>query len=374
MKGPQLATLVWLGNLLVLAGGGFIGYRYYTDIQGQQDDVFQRSLVSKVDPIEWQTQTNNAGPNLPVNMALSLRPRPSAEVKPRPVDDKVPDPEPSEEELRKEAEAWLNEEFTMQRSWGNPIVIFSKKADTSVTVYVGTHFKTEFAESNAAPAKALAEYDITLLGVHFDNEFNADDPNDRPDDHAMFRVPSIREKYKDRYFDVPLKMHPDAFKPVDVSKLSGGTVASTGGATGGLTPPSEREKPRESEDGSSTEIRLPEKSTYNEKTGEWELGTDDYMNPALPTELAKHAKIVNDKDGNPVGIQVAESMPEDSVVLQRGGRRGDIIKSINGEAVRSMADVRRVVRTQYNAGKDVFVVNYERDGVPGKQTVRVPRK
>lgn len=374
MKGPQLATLVWLGNLLVLAGGGFVGYRYYTDIQGQQDSVFQRELKTQVKPIEWQKQTGSAGPNLPLNMALTLRPRPQAQVPVTPVTEKPIEKEPTEEELRKEAEEWLNKEFTLLRSWGNPVVVSHNQSKTAVTVYVGTNFKEEFSKSTNAAAKALGAYNITLLSVHRDNTFDASDPEARPDDHAMFRVPSTRAKYKDRFFEVPLAMHADAFKPVDVNKLSGGSVSASGGASSGLTP---RNPPSgdqvERDDTPPRESTRPEKSTFDEKTGIWELGTDDYMNPALPTELAKYAKVVSDKDGNPIGIQADESMPEDNVFLKRGGRRGDIIKSINGEAVRSMADVRRVVRTQYNAGKDVFVVNYERDGIPGTQTIRVPR-
>jgi membrane-associated protease RseP (regulator of RpoE activity) len=91
-------------------------------------------------------------------------------------------------------------------------------------------------------------------------------------------------------------------------------------------------------------------------------------------DLAKYAKVVHDREGRPLGIQISDDIPDDNAVIARGGRKGDIIKAINGKPVTSMSDVRRIVREDYNAGVEEFTVTYERDGVPGTKIFKAPAK
>jgi membrane-associated protease RseP (regulator of RpoE activity) len=117
----------------------------------------------------------------------------------------------------------------------------------------------------------------------------------------------------------------------------------------------------------------PAESSYDEKTDTWTIGTNDFANINVD-ELAKYAKVVMDKDGKTLGIQITEEIPDNNVVIARGGKKGDIIKAINGKPVRDMSAVRGIVIKERDAGVETFVVDYERGGVPGQKTIKVPKK
>jgi len=441
MKGPQLSALIWLANLLVLAGGAFAGYQIWSEIRADRDATYTNAStpVTKEKRLTWADTVDPAAtadhafyrdtmlsprkrPDImsisptgstlekdtsltasggagnptsyswaiqgatPAGVSLSAKSGKSTTLKftkatPQgssvTVRATLPDgteyaeqsytlnfsekiePERTDAELAAELEKWVNSQFTLLRLWYGPedvakAVVISKEAGNATLLFqAGMKFKEEFGKEKTLDTKVqkLAAHDLTIVRIEWD--------------HVLINGPSRDPKYKDRYFDVKLSPDPKAFQVPDVSKL---------GKTGKI-PENKIKLPDQPPPDPRIEVEdpRPSQSTYDAATDTWTLGTDDYKNVNVD-DLAKYAKVVHDREGKPLGIQISDDIPEDNTVIARGGRKGDIIKAINGEPVASMSDVRRIVRTQYNAGTEEFVVTYERDGVPGTKIFKAPQK
>ncbi|MCC6464764.1 MAG: hypothetical protein IT463_05435 [Planctomycetes bacterium] len=364
MKGPQLAALIWLTNLGLLGGGGFLGYHVYSTAKAEQDDTYQRVQAPKPKEqrVSWLAtgaQAASAGHQDLLLDKLSPRVRPK-KVESGPVV-KVPDPlpvkEPTDDELKAELQKWVNEKFSLLRILSGPpslasaVAVAKDAGNASVRLTTNMHFPTVYAKAKDANLKKLAGMDITVLEIQ--------------PDKVLIKGAAVNPKYKSKYFEVEMLINAALLK-----RPSSDSVGRPGGTGPKVleTPPGPMPDPT-----AEVEDPRPRESVYDSETDCWTLGTDDYKN-INTDELAKYAKVVHDKDGKPLGIQISEEAPDDNVVLARGGRRGDIIKAINGQPVTSMADVRRIVRTQYNEGKEEFTVDYERDGQPGRKIFRAPRK
>ncbi len=367
MKGAQLATVVWIGNLLVLCMGGFLGFKYYTGIESDRDATYKRVQTprTKLTRVSWQEQNQNANAGGIHSLSLSLSPRrlPAPPTKPVVEGPKPVEKEPSDEELKAELEKWINEEFTLIRLWGTATAtVKSKKLGDAVNLqfFPGMKFKQEYSGKFLdAKVKQLAQHDLTVVSLHIV-------PGDPLADHVIMNGPSVRPKYAKKYFDVTLKMTPKVETGRDPTKL-GKPSPST---TTKVELPDKTPPPIE-----DTQVDpRPRESKWNEETGEWFLGTDDFARPEVYNEMVQYARVVQDAQGKPIGIQIADNVPENSLIVRRGGRRGDIIKSINGQPVRSVGEARRIGKEEYDKGITSFEVIFERDGVPQSRKFTVPPK
>jgi hypothetical protein len=362
--------LVWLGNLLVLAGGGMIGYKYYTGIESERTDVYEQvSRKTKLEKTAWQEQgiSANATALRALNPTLSPRPRPPAPVKPIDTPPPPPPKEPTDEELQLELQKWVNEQFTLIRVWGTVQATATCKEVKGKTLqfFPGMKFKEEYSRDLLEDAyKVLAKYDLTIVSV------NVAAGKKVLEDHVVINAPSIRPKYANKYFDVALMMSKEAAKE-DLSKFG----RKMKGETGKLPLPKEEIKEEHREADKDPVDTRPKTSTYDDKTDTWRLGTEDFARPEVLDEMARYARVVQDAQGKAIGIQITDDVPEDSVLVRRGGRRGDIIKSINGNPVTSVAQARAIGRKLYvDQGVLDFEVGYERDGVPGVKRFKLPPK
>jgi hypothetical protein len=372
MKGAQLATLVWLGNLLVLAGGGMIGYKYYTGIETERTDVYEQvSRKTKLEKTAWQEQgiSANATALRALNPTLSPRSRPRAPVKPIDTPPPPPPKEPTDEELQAELQKWVNEQFTLVYALAPGTAKMTPNEGPlkgkSVFLFPGMKFKEEFTRPLVEEhLKALAKYDFTVVSIH------SKQGQKILEDHVVINAPSIRPKYANKYFDVALMMSKEAAKEL-LSKV-GRTLT---GDTSRIPLPKEEIKEEHREAEKEPVDTRPKTSTYDQKTDTWQLGTEDFARPEVLDEMARYARVVQDAQGKAIGIQITDDVPEDSVLVRRGGRRGDIIKSINGNPVTSVAQARAVGRKLYvDQGVTNFEVGYERDGVPGVKRFTLPPK
>ncbi|MCA8916689.1 MAG: hypothetical protein KDB90_14950 [Planctomycetes bacterium] len=439
MKGPQLALLIWLANVVVLAGGAFAGYHFYQEIQSDRDAVYAKVSEPKTKEkrVTWQetvdaattadhtfyrdvmvsprsrpdilsvspasgafeketSLTANGGVGdsskctwtiqgtAPAGVSLSAKTGHSVNLKfskATPQGSTVTvratagdnseyaegtytlnfservDPAPTDAELQAELQKWVNQQFVCLRLFYGPqsiasaIVISNEAGKATLLFRPGLKFKEEYAESLDAKVKKLAQYDLKVVSIELD--------------HVVLNGPSRNPKYKDKYFDVTLAPDPKAFEKPDVSKLGkSGKIGESKIKLPDTTPP---------DPNIEVEDTRPKESVYDATSDTWTLGTDDYKNVNVD-DLARYAKVVHDREGNPLGIQISDDIPDDNSVIARGGRKGDIIKAINGQKVASMSDVRRIVRTEYNNGTEEFVVTFERDGVPGTKIFKVPKK
>lgn len=365
MKGPQLAMLVWLANLALFGGGGLLGYKVYTEITSDRaGDTRQISeMKSKQKREDWlaKSSTKEAQQQDFTSDKLSLRARPKPPVKPPdPPPPPPPKPDPTDDELKAELQKWLSDKFTLLRIlYGPPAmasatVIAKDAGNASLRIHTTMHFPTFFKDSKDKSMDKLKAMDITCIEIK--------------EDRLVFKAPSVNSnpKFRTKYFEVELTFAPNTFKPITL-----------GGDRGPVAPPqgSKIDIPKEAPPDPRVEVEdtRPRISSYDEGTDTWTLGTEDYVNINVD-ELARYAKVVHDAEGKPLGIQISDEIPEDNVVLGRGGRKGDIIKAINGKPITSMSEVRRVVRTDYNNGVEEFTVDYERDGVPGRKIFRAPKK
>lgn len=437
MKGPQLSALIWLANLIVLAGGAFAGYTFFSDVEEDRADVLARveSPKTKVPRKSW-TQTQDvagvadheiyrdtmlsplARPDavsvspsagtfgkeatltaaggsgtpaytwtlegaVPAGVSLSAKSGRTVNLrfnKSTPQESVVTvrvangttgetaegtytlsfsekvDPEPTDEQLKAELEKWLNSQFTVLRLWTGPesvakgIVISKEAGNATLILQSGMHFK-EYAEAMDDKVKKLAAHDLEVLKINWD--------------HVLMKAPSRNPKYKDRYYEVKLSPDPKIFELPDINSMGKSVKPRE----------SKLKLPEETPPNPDVEVvdTRPKESVYDQATDTWTLGTDDYKNIDVD-DMAKYAKVVHDREGKPLGIQITDDVPDDHTVVSRGGRKGDIIKAINGKPVASMSDVRRIVRTDYNAGVQEFVVTFEREGVPGTKIFKVPPK
>jgi hypothetical protein len=74
------------------------------------------------------------------------------------------------------------------------------------------------------------------------------------------------------------------------------------------------------------------------------------------------------------GLQVAPELPEDSTLYRLGARGGDMFKTINGHAIKTIAAARKFFREEHDKGVREFVIAYERNGVPASRTIQLPAK
>jgi len=119
---------------------------------------------------------------------------------------------------------------------------------------------------------------------------------------------------------------------------------------------------------------IPNESKQNED-GSWDLGLD-VLNQDTFKALADYAETYIDSSGNQAGLKVGSSLPEDNsnAAYRMGARRGDVIKKINGQPVRNMAETQAVVSRLRDQGVTRFEVEGERNGVPMTKVFNAPKK
>ncbi|MCC6149105.1 MAG: hypothetical protein IT461_02550 [Planctomycetes bacterium] len=366
MKGAQIAVWVWMLNAVVFFGGAALGYQVYTTYDEDLKDTFDKTANArfKANRKNWEQKTGDVDISAFGYRELSPRKRPPPPKPPDKPDTtpKPPDPEPTDEQLKAELEREINAKFSLIRIFhsSNPemssaMCTAADAGNASIVLTVGMNFPKRFGNVFDAKLKALAAKDYNIKGI---------DP-----DKVLVEAPSSKRPAK--RFTVELKFNAaiaGKIKAPDIKDF--GKPSGMGGASGGPlpAPPPDTSKPVE-----ATVDTRPKESTYNENDGSWLIGTDDYMN-VNTDDFVQYAKTVVDEKGEPIGIQISDDIPEDNVVVKRGGKKGDIIKSINGVKVTNMADVRRTVREQYNSGTTEFEVLFEREGVPQRKLFKVPQK
>ncbi|GIK52731.1 MAG: hypothetical protein HUU03_01500 [Planctomycetaceae bacterium] len=368
MKGGQLALLIWLLNGAVALGGLALGARIYQERAEDLDATFSVASGTtkfKANRIDWASAAKTGSVDISAfgyrELSPRKRPPPPKKTDPKPVDPPKPDPEPTDDQLKAELEREINAKFKLMRLMYSTDPLYAKALCTAAdagnaAIYLrpNLHFPTEYKDAPDPKIKGLAAKDYLVKAIE--------------KDHVLIDAPSIKRPAK--RFTVALKFGDSVLaKPPDPKNF--GKAGGTSGGAAIPQPPKEN-PPVEAQPVPTAETR-PKESVYDEKTDSWTIGTDDYMG-VNTDDFVKYARTVVDEKGQPIGIQINEEIPDDNVVIKRGGKKGDIIKSINGQAVTNMSDVRRVVRQQYDSGVSEFEVLFERDGVPQRKMFKVPQK
>ncbi|MDC1141837.1 hypothetical protein OAU50_01990, partial [Planctomycetota bacterium] len=121
MKGPQLAAVLWVANVAVLGGGGFLGYKVFTGVSSDRSTAHSAVLEytrKKTPEREWD-KTGLTIDNLDLKKdGFSPYKRPAKEVITKPDDPIVtppPPPPPSVEEQFDETAKWAAQQFSIER-------------------------------------------------------------------------------------------------------------------------------------------------------------------------------------------------------------------------------------------------------------------
>jgi hypothetical protein len=334
MKLSRFVWMFWLGNLALLVAVAAFMWHEGTATQAERDsrDAAIEGIDTDKPRIEWPDE-NEVLPFHVIDTRLSPIARPA---RPQPVVEKpapLPPREKTDDELRDELEVALNKRFKLLRmmlssSEEYPDIALVVADTARMQWFEGMNLKDEYAKARSAALRNLA-YDLTVLTI----------------DSQGVLVDAASLEKPDKRFEILLKVSED---PLSFTMLSA-HFQQDGDALHFLDP-------AERGDGAK---RLP-----FDRSEPWPL-----PDPEIPADdLAKYVKATDN------GLEILPDLPEDSVLRKHGARGGDIIKTINGQVVKSMADVRRIVRTQYDAGTREFKVGYERDGVPDERTFKAPEK
>ncbi len=377
MKGPQLASLIWIANIGVLAGAGFLGYKTWNDYRTERNDnvATVKSMKTNKKKVDWDATVLDQRGGVSANDFLLDKLSPRARPKKKVVQPDIKDPDPpkekewSDDELKVELQNWLKQKFVplymlygMGPEHDSAKVTAKDAKNTEIILFADLQFSKHFnprANPTAPSAtQALAQFDIRVVKIEKDAVlFNLP--------VSVLNNPKIAKKYHSKRFDVKLPWKPDLNYRKDTA-----TTTRT-------TDPKETTKPdvvaNAHPDDPTPTNPAPWKSGYDEKTDTWTIGREDYQGIKVD-EWAKYSTTVYDKTGKPLGIQISDDIPEGHTVLKRGAQRGDIIKSINGVAVTGMSSVRSVVGKMRKEGVTHYEVVYIRNGVEGRKTFNVPKK
>jgi hypothetical protein len=111
--------------------------------------------------------------------------------------------------------------------------------------------------------------------------------------------------------------------------------------------------------------------TYDKKSDAWSIQS---FTQETVESLGSYVETATDAKGNQIGLRVRDNLPSDesNAAYKMGARSGDIVKSINGTAVKSMQEIRTIVGNQRNAGETKFTVVFERNGVDQTKVINAP--
>lgn len=340
MKLSRYVWMFWAGNLLLLAGFGAYVFHEYSQAVERRDATYTSVLNTrtKVPRHRWEEDANAAELVLPDTM-LSPMERPKPAPPPPPPVTPTPQVEKTDEQLKSELEAELNRKFTLLRlalssSDEYPTIAVVVADKVRLQWFEGMDLKEEYGRANSADLKRLA-YDLKILCI---------------DEYGVLVNAASLEK-PDKRFDVRIKM----FSGKQSSNMLNAQFPYEDGVLKPGGEPRRFETPYD-----------PDPPTEKAKRWGYEIPKDDFDEKVVD-DFAKYTKSTEH------GLQILPELPEDSPARKYGARGGEIIKTINGKPVKTMSDVRREVRTQYDAGTREFKVGYERDGVPGVRVLNATR-
>lgn len=319
MKPARMVWIFWAGNAVLAIGITAFLWSAHSSAKRDRDAHVAAALASRtsIQRIPWRNDARNTT-FTQVEPLLSPRERPRAEVAAPPAE---PEPiviEKTEAQLKFELDRALNDKFKVMRlmlcsSPEFPDVATVVTGGISMQWFEGMNLKAEYVNTQSM---AL---DIQVLKINATGVLVNAPSTEKPDKRFDILLPVQSEPAR-MNFSADFFPQDDARKPDSI-----------------YTPPDQDSR---------------------QKAEHWSypIPKEDYE------DIAKYTKALDS------GLQILPGLPKDSPARKYGARGGEIIKRINGECVKSMSDVRRIVRTAYDAGTREFKVEYERDGVPGERT------
>ncbi|MCA8916688.1 MAG: hypothetical protein KDB90_14945 [Planctomycetes bacterium] len=340
MKLSRYVCMFWAGNLILLVCLGAYALREYSQTGAHRDATYATALTIKtrLTRHNWQEDGETQDLHLPDTMlSPTERPKPAepAPETPKP----TPQVEKSDEQLKSELTAELNRKFSLLRlalssTDEYPTIATVVSGSVRMQWFEGMDLKEEYGRSASAELNRLA-YDLKILCI---------------DEYGVLVNAASFEKPEKR-FDVRIK----PFEGKQTNNMLSADYIPDGKALkpiGEIRPvetPYQKDRPAE----------------QAERWG-YEVPKEDFDEQAVD-DFARYTKSTEH------GLQILPELPQDSPARKYGARGGEIIKTINGKSVKTMSDVRREVRTQYDAGTREFRVGYEKDGVPDERTFKAPK-
>lgn len=320
MRVRQVQTLVWIGNVLVLAGAGWVGWNFVATKKAQAKTEKAEWPEVAAKPIDsrwpgdvkafthiWETPVN--GP-----------------VPPKPEERKIDEPKPDPEKQFREK-----------------LQITGGMLGSSSTTTVNFTFDSKAATLRLG--EMLEGLGRSWQFVRFDFE--------RATGTATARFVS-------RDLDVVVSQQPPSMKPLTREESGKFTAAYGGAVDANLVG-------REKIDRPAFEHRPGEWTVTYEETLWW----DAYGDAEVLSKLS--AKSETDPEGNARGVRLIKVPSPPALGEGRGLRQGDLVRSVNGVPTAGLEDVTNYLR---GAGRGLprYVVVIERDGAEKTLVYDVERR
>lgn len=334
MRVSQVQTLVWVGNVLLLAATGWVGYEFWQAKKAQ----------SQLPPIEWPIadKATATGPRWPGDLAKfeHIWKTPLNGLVPPPPKTDKPEERPKLDpvnEFKKKVKvlaAWVGEPAAdatiVNIEWGGkPLSIgLGYVIDDNVE---GKSFRWQLQKVTARKSDGGGVLQFVSAQVEKDGG------------RVVVEQPVTPSG--------TLATDPKPFKPVFEKGIDPESVSSTVLVEQAFRDP----------DTGAWTVPVAE-------TDWWQVHGEGLVLNTLKTQD------VTAPDGRKLGVKLMSHPGEGTVVgTDRGMSKGDIIKSINGVAVGSMGDVMLYLRGE---GRDLpkYVVVVERDGAERTLTYKVARR
>ncbi|MEZ5992189.1 MAG: hypothetical protein R3E76_07530 [Planctomycetota bacterium] len=337
MKNPsRYVWMFWLGNAALLIGVAMFLWSAKNNASSDQASQFAkvRQYQTAEDRTEWKSDDERA-PLETTGERLSPLERPRPPVAPTPKVETPPPVPKTDAELKRELERALRDRFKLMRlmlcnSPDYPNVAMLVAGSVRMQWFKDMNLKSEYANAQSSELRKLA-LDINVLRID--------------EQGVLLDAPSFEKPEK--RFEVLLSIETETSSLVVSADFfpQGGALKLEG--TGQPSP------------------QRFEHNDAEQKAEQWGYPLPEDYNEKAIEDFAKYTRAT---DG---GLEILPELPEDSPARKYGARGGEIIKRINGEGVKTMSDVRRIVRTKYDAGIREFIVEFERDGLPGERGIIV---
>lgn len=334
MRVSQVQTLVWVGNVLLLAATGWVGYEFWQAKKSQ----------SQLPPVEWPIadKPTTTGTRWPGDMAKFEH------IWKTPLNGLVPPPPPTDKPT--------------ERPKLDPANEFKKKVKV-LSAWVG--------EPAAEATVVNIEWGGKPLSIGLGHVLD-DTVEGKPFRWQLQKVTSRKADGGGVLQFVSAQVEKDGGKVVVEQQVTpSGTLATDPKPFKPVFGPG-----IDPESVSAT--FLAEQAFRDPDTGVWTVpvGETDWWQvhgESLVLNTLKTQDVIA-PDGRKLGVKLMSHPGEGSVVgTDRGMSKGDIIKSINGVSVGSMADVMLYLRGE---GRELtkYVVVVERDGAERILTYKVVRR
>ncbi|MCK6438797.1 MAG: hypothetical protein L6Q71_01190 [Planctomycetes bacterium] len=403
MRKSPLPTVLWVTNLALLAGGGYLAFDFYSDQKSERESLDARlrdKNIMKIDPPEtWESLKNK---NTSISFKpVNIMPGPASKIETvisgggttKPIDEGV-----DFKKIRDNIEKEVASKFSVIRVVKMPDVLASVEGLRSwvalelkgkgfdgmeMAVEKGTNIQAKFPKDDNPDYGTQISNTMDAIITEINGNYIILAVTTKELTEAIKTTPPEKIEKLDkklqpvngRYeitLEVPYEDYKDAF--IGVKKTIGGSSPSRlTGPDKKIDDASKQIPPVDAAADESPWDMSEENRTTKVVGDNVQLGWED-MNAGVLEAMTSYVSRQTDMEGNDVGLKFNDSLPSDSLAYRAGARGGDILKSVNGTPVTTIEAAKNLVMNLRNEGVTEFTVVFERNGAERTKFFKLPPK